>query len=227
MRIFDEQDRLDFYRRQAVLLLLFHLLPLLLIIIGIWSVFDVMAFYWMESLAAGVFAIIRIFVSCFFFILERKPVAALQSGILALFFPVHFGFFVIMSCFLVGTFLPEGTETRQLTDPLVPFVMVVQHTDFAKIFPLLLVWEALIFFRESRLAQHFPHEKLSNPVLQAYKKMFILFFSGMVGVFVMTFSGSRFWGALVLTALKTFAALAELFMHYKEDKEGEKGGETP
>jgi len=218
MRIFDEKDRLNFYRRQAVLLLLFNLFPLLLVLFDIWTAFDVMAFYWLESVAAGVFALIRIIVSCLFFILERKAASAVQAGAMALFLPVHFGFFVVMSCFLVGTFLPEGTETRLLTSPFVPFVMVVQQSDFVHIFPLMLVWEAVLFFRESWLAQHFSHEKLSNPILSAYKKMFILFFSGMVGVFVMTFSGSRFWGALVLTGLKIFAALAGLVLHYKEEK---------
>lgn len=203
------------------MLLLFHLLPLFLVLLEIWSAFDVMAFYWMEAAAAGVLAFVRIVVSAIFFILSRKTGAAVQAGIMGLFFPLHFGFFVVMSCFLVGTFLPEGTETRVLTDPFVPFVMVVQYSDFARIFPLLLVWEALVFFRECRLAGVLPHEKLPPPVLQAYKKIFILFLSGMIGVFVMMLSASRFWGALVLTGLKLLAALGELSMRRKDEQDSE------
>lgn len=204
-----------FYLRQAFLLLAFNLLPGYFVLMGEWTPFEVIAFYWVEVVAAGVFALLRTLIAAVRALFARDIKGLLGHIATATFMPVHFGFFIVMSCFLVGAFLPEGTPTQKLTGPLIPLYMVAENIKFFALFPFFMLWEAALFLRESWHAQHDHGYMLPNPVAGAYTRLGILFVSGFFGLLLAGWLDERLWGAVVLITLKILCVMLPLYVEYR------------
>lgn len=202
------------FRRNAFIVVLFNLFPLVLVLTGEWRPFDVMAFYWVEVIAAGLLAIIRLVLS----LLRELRAGDYKAGIghvtALIGFPIHFGFFIVMTCFLLGSFLPEGTTTRKLTGPLVPMEVVLENIDFWKWFMIVAVWEAALFVYRSMqgTARGFI---ASSAVGDAYARLFILFGSGFFGLLLAMTFDARIIGAVLLVAIKTLVSIGILYTKYK------------
>lgn len=208
-----------FYVQQILLVLLFNLLPLWFVLAGEWTPFEVIAFYWVEVVAAGLFALLRTFISFAVAMGARDWKGGLGYLGTLVVTPVHFGFFIVMTCFLVGSFLPEDAPKRMLTSPFVPLEMVVEHIRFWHIFPIFILWEAVEFFRQRWHAQHDSAHKIPNPVGVAYMKLFILFIAAFFGLFISMWLDNRLWGAVLLVALKLICALVPiLYARHKDAK---------
>lgn len=211
-----------FYVQQALLVILFNLLPLAFVFAGEWTPFEVIAFYWVEVVAAGGFALLRTIMDFVGALAARDWRNVFHNFMMSVFMPVHYGFFLVMTCFLVGSFLPEDVPKRMLTSPLVPLEMVVEHIRFWHIFPIFILWEAVDFFRQRWHAQHDPAYKIPNPVGQAYFKLFILFTAGFFGLFIAMGLDDRLWGAVLLVALKLVCALLPIWYDHYKDTRGKK-----
>lgn len=202
------------FRRNAFIVVLFNLFPLVLVLTGEWRPFDVMAFYWVEVIAAGLLAIIRLVLS----LLRELRAGDYKAGIghvtALIGFPIHFGFFIVMTCFLLGSFLPEGTTTRKLTGPLVPMEVVLENIDFWKWFMIVAAWEAALFVYRSMqgTARGFI---ASSAVGDAYARLFILFGSGFFGLLLAMAFDARIIGAVLLIAVKTLVSIGILYTKYK------------
>lgn len=201
----------SFYRRQALLVAAISLLPAWFLWAGEWTPFQVAGYYWLEIVAAGLFALIRTLLAAFgrFAAHDWKGLAG--SIATAVFFPVHFGFFIIMICFLVGGFLPEGTPGRKLDSPMVPFEMVAENINLITLLPLFLLWEAVYFLRESIHTQHQPRFTPREPVTSAYLRLFGLFASAFAGILFVGGTDSRTAGAALMIAFRFLCALAVLW----------------
>ena len=202
------------FRRNALVVVLFNFFPLVLVLTGEWRPFDVMAFYWVEVIAAGVLALVRLCLSLLHDIGAKKWGAAIGDTVTLIAMPVHFGFFIVMTCFLLGSFLPEGTPTRKLTGPLVPMEVVLENIDFWKWFLAVTAWEAALFVYRS-LQGAVRGFIASSAVADAYARLFILFGSGFFGLLLAMAFDERILGAALLVAVKTLVSLGILYAKHK------------
>lgn len=192
---------------QVFLIVLFNALPLYFLWQGQWAAFDVIGFYWLEVVAAGVLAWVRtgVSIAC-----AREWGARLSHAVGFVFFPLHFGLFIVILCFPVGSFLPPDTPKQPLTDALLPLRMVVMHVDFWRFFPAVLVWQGLYFLSDCWRIRHAPADTLPQPLLAAYGMLAILFLSMIIGIFIAMPLNNPLWGGVILVAIKTLCALAVL-----------------
>ncbi len=202
------------FRRNAAIVVLFNIFPLVLVLTGEWRPFDVMAFYWVEVIAAGVLALVRLCLSLLRDIGAKKWGAAVSDAVALIGLPLHFGFFIVMTCFLLGSFLPEGTTTRKLTGPLVPMEVVLENIDFWKWFLIVVAWEAALFTYRS-MQGTVKGFIASSAVGDAYARLFILFGSGFFGLLLAMAFDERMLGAVLLVAVKTLVSVGILYAKYK------------
>lgn len=194
-------------RLRDAFLILFNLFPLALVIDGAWRPFDVMAFYWLELAAVGFFSLLGLIASALYDLGNKKRAASMGDLMAAVFFPVHFGFFLVILCFPVGSFLPEGTPTMPLTGPLVPMFVVIDHMNFPAVLPVVVLWQLFVFVADFMLPRRYTQAQ-QTLVLGAYKSLFVFFISAFFGVVIGTQTGALFWGAVILCVLKTLVAYA-------------------
>lgn len=211
------------FKRMSFAIVLFNLLPLCMVAAGEWRAFDVIAFYWVEVVAAGVLAILRLVLSLLRELHAREYKPALGSIVALIGFPLHFGFFIVLTCFLVGSFLPEGTATRKLSSPFVPMELVLENIDFWKWFLIVLAWEAALFaYRNLQGAER--GFIAASAVMDAYARLFILFGSGFFGLLLAMAADERLLGAVVLVAVKTLVTLAIVYAKEKPPQDSSGGG---
>lgn len=205
-------------QRSAGLIVLFNLLPLAFVFYKMWTPFDVVAFYWMEVVAAGGFALLRALGLGLRALGQKNAREFFRHLATAMFMPLHFGFFIVMTCFLVGSFLPEDTEKVPLTSPLVPLEVVMTHVKFWQVFPIVVAWEVvLLALRQMRMA-HNGNFRPRSAVTEAYMRLAILFISAFLGLGMTMLMDDRIWGALSLVFFKTFFALCALYGYGEEQK---------
>lgn len=202
------------FRRNAVIAVLFNIFPLVLVLTGEWRPFDVMAFYWVEVIAAGILALLRMVMNLLHDIGGKKWGDVVSHAVSLVAMPLHFGFFIVMTCFLIGSFLPEGTPVRKLTGPLVPMELVLDNIDFWKWFMIVMAWEAALFVY--RATQRDMRGFIaSSAVGDAYARLFILFGSGFFGLLIAMVIDARMAGAVLLVAVKTLVSLGILYAKFK------------
>lgn len=192
-------------RLRDALLIIFNLFPLALVIDGAWRPFDVMAFYWLELAAAGFFAMLGLCGTALYSFWQRNHAAGISGLFSCIFFPVHFGFFLVILCFPVGSFLPEGTETVPLTGPLVPLFVVIDHMKFWVALPAVFCWQLFLFAADFIAPRRFAEEQ-PRTLMRAYQNLFVFFISAFFGVALGMQTGELFWGAVILCVLKTLVA---------------------
>ncbi len=186
-------------------LILFNLLPLALIIDGYWQPFDALAFYWLELIAVCFFGTLGNAMSAIYQFSQKNIGAGIGQTFGTIFFPLHFGFFLVMLCFPIGSFLPPGTPTRPLTDPLVPLRVVTENMPFFEMLPIVMVWQCFVFITRFILSGRYKQDAPAF-VLSAYGSLAVLFVSAFFGVLIGLSTGNRIWGAVILVALKTLIA---------------------
>lgn len=202
-----------------VLLVVFNLLPLALVIDGYWRPFDVLAFYWLELIAAGFFCTLGSVLSTAYNLSNKKIAATISLMLQSVFFPVHFGFFIVMLCFAVGSFLPEDTPTRLLTDPFIPMIVVIENMPFFEMLPIVMAWQCFNFITQFLITGRYKDDS-PGYIASAYASLFILFTSAFFGILIGMATDSRLWGAIILVALKTLAAYMVLHIKRAETPVG-------
>lgn len=189
-------------RLRDVLLILFNLFPLVLVIDGMWRPFDVLAFYWLELITAGFFTLLSLAINALYAFSLGKPLTGMGQLLSGFFFFLHFGFFLVMLCFMIGAFLPEGTPTRNLTSPMIPMIVVIENMPFFAMLPIVMTWRCFVFITDFILPRQYRHDE-PHVMLDAYKDLGILFTSAFLGVFIGMKTGNPIWGAVILCCLKT------------------------
>lgn len=192
-------------RLRDAFLILFNLLPLALMLDGRWRPFDVLAFYWLELAAVGFFALLSLVIKSLYDLTQGAGARAAGGALAAFFFPLHFGFFLVILCFPVGSFLPPGTPTQPLTGPLVPMAVVIDNMPFFSLLPVVMSWQFFVFVSGYILPRRYvqDHPQILDG---AYKNLFIFFISAFFGVLIGMKTGSLIWGAVILCVLKTLCA---------------------
>jgi Family of unknown function (DUF6498) len=192
-------------RHRLLLILMFNLIPVGFVAMGAWREFDVVAFYWVEVIAAGIFAFARQAVMALAKFGEGKKGEGIGGLTSLVFMPVHYGFFVVMMAFMVGGFLPDSVPKVKLTGPLVPAEVVIANMEFMFAFIIAAVWQSALFLAD-RLAPEGTREEV-NPMLRAYGQMFVLFAACFAGMVLGGVLDSKIWGAAALIVIKTAAAM--------------------
>lgn len=202
--------------------LIFNLFPLFLIAIGRGSPFEIMAFYWVEIIAIGIFAIIKMLTISIYEaqqktdVIRARPIRSVFITLAAIgsmaFFTLHYGFFIVLMCFMIGGFLPEGTATEKLTDPFVPFRLVASHVNFYITLPVALFWQGFEFIRSFILKAAYTKSNDQTPILGAYGHLMILFVSAFFGMILAGTLDDRIWGAIMLVAVKTSVAMGAIYL---------------
>lgn len=199
-----------------LIIVFFNALPLFLVLSDTWRPFDVMAFYWLELCAIGFFTVIKLCMGSLFKIAHRRIGEGIGDLFGLVFFPLHFGFFLVMLCFMVGSFLPEGTPTRPLDSPFVPLIVVIENFDFFALLPLALAWQAASFLSGYLYQRRYRHKEIPE-VGRAYGNLAILFISGFMGLLVAMQTDQRIWGAVFLITLKTLVSLVLEYTRQREN----------
>jgi hypothetical protein len=201
-----------------LIIVFFNAVPLFLVLSDTWRPFDVMAFYWLELGAIGFFTVLKLLISGLFKITHQRKAEGIGDFFGLVFFPLHFGFFMVMLCFMVGSFLPEGTPTRILNSPFIPLIVVIENFDFFTLLPLALAWQAASFL-SGYLYQGRYRNKDAPEMGRAYGNLAILFISGFMGLLVAMQTDQRIWGAVFLIALKTLVSLVLEYVRQQENPE--------
>jgi hypothetical protein len=198
---------MSFFHLRDVFLILFNLLPLALVLDGVWRPFDVLAFYWLELAVIGFFALLALIIKSLYGLTHGAAGKAAGDALAAVFFPLHFGFFLVILCFPVGSFLPPETPAQPLTNPLVPLVVVIDNMPFFTMLPVVMAWQFFVFIAEYIHPRRYV---LSHPQIldRAYKNLFVFFISAFFGVLIGMKTGTPVWGAVILCLLKTLCAYA-------------------
>jgi len=198
---------MSFLHLRDVFLILFNLLPLALVLDGVWRPFDVLAFYWLELAVIGFFALLALIIKSLYGLTHGAAGRAVGDALAAVFFPLHFGFFLIILCFPVGSFLPPETPAQPLTNPLVPLVVVIDNMPFFTVLPVVLAWQFFVFITEYIQPRRYV---LDHPQIldRAYKSLFVFFISAFFGVLIGMKTGTPVWSAVILCLLKTLCAYA-------------------
>ena len=198
-----------------LIIVFFNALPLFLVLSDTWRPFDVMAFYWLELGAIGFFTVVKLCMGCLFKITHQRIGEGIGDLFMLVFFPLHFGFFIVMLCFMVGSFLPEGTPTRILDSPFIPLIVVIENFDFFALLPLALAWQAASFLSGYLYQRRYRNEDIPE-VGRAYGNLAILFVSGFMGLLVAMQTDQRIWGAVFLILLKTLVSLILEYMRQRK-----------
>lgn len=220
----DEHDRPSL-AALVYLTVIFNAIPLLFVVLGEWTPFDVMAFYWIEVIAAGIFACLALAVTGVYQLRQSNSAAGLSSLSRLFFMPFHFGFFVVMMCFMIGTFLPDDTPKVALTSPLVPFYLVVENAHLSLALPIALLWHAFRFGNGYLREERFKTPEADHPVRKAYIDLFILFFCAFFGMAINAVMADRIWGAIPIVVVKTLCAVAALYGNDKLSAANAEAGE--
>lgn len=202
-------------RHRLLLIVMFNLIPVGFVAMGEWREFDVVAFYWVEVIAAGLFAVMRQLVQACVKFGEGKKGEGFSALAGLVFMPVHYGFFIVMLAFMVGGFLPDNAPKVKLTDPLVPAQVVIAHMEFMFAFIIAAVWQGAVFLSE-RLAPEGTRADV-HPVLRAYGKLFTLFVACFAGMALGGVLESKLAGGVALVTVKTLAEV--LIAAGTEDKQ--------
>ena len=151
---------------------IFNLLPIVMVAANVWRPFDVMAFYWVELIAIGGFAMLKFLIAAMYDLYHSRygSFAGCVAGLV--FFPLHYGFFIIMICFLVGGYLPPDTPTRTLDSPLVPMQVVIENVAFADMLLLTTLWQAGYFCTDFLFPRAYEQTDRSIFVMRPYASLF-------------------------------------------------------
>lgn len=186
-------------RGSGLVLLAANLLPLYGVLVWDWPVYHLMALYWAENVAAGIFTLLRMVVA--------NPLAGIPMG---LFFCVHYGMFCyVHGVFVVALFGPQGVQAM---DPW-PLLGALASPELLLATLLLLAshgWSFVAHALGAARGVGAGPGDVRTIMMRPYGRMVVLHVTILAGGFLSAAAGAP-EPALVL--LIVFKIVADLFLH--------------
>jgi len=174
-----------------------NLVPLAGVLAWNWSVFALIALFWMENVIVGVFFVLRMLLAD-----PRDPALWAAKVFLVPFFCFHYGMFTaVHGLFVFGLFGGKAYDPGSLY-VLEPAMRVAR--DFGLWLPLaaLLASHGFSFLWNYLWRGEFRRAKLTELMSQPYGRVVVLHIAIILGAIATTALGSPLWALLVLLALK-------------------------
>ncbi|HUU10725.1 MAG TPA: DUF6498-containing protein [Phycisphaerae bacterium] len=185
-----------------VLLVAANLVPLYGVLFLAWDVFAVVFLYWLENVAVGVFAVLRML-----FNRTPEPLKWLQKALLIPFFAVHYGMFAyVHGMFVLILFNQQGEAVLDEMSPALLWGIIRDHglivpaAVLAASHAFSLVWLYLI---KGECRRTYLIEEQSRP----YRRVVVLHVTIIGGGFLIQMLGSPAWALALLVLLKVGADL--------------------
>ena len=190
-----------------VFLVIANLIPLFSVVFLGWSVFEVMALFWLENVVIGFLNVARMAVQFFL----RK---AYEAVLMIPFFCFHYGMFTaVHGIFVISMFAPGGEEAagtvfENMDDWGGPF-------GLAGVLPAMLSYTGMVYAVIGLFFSHFMSflvnyigkgEYLKTNVMDLmhapYKRVMILHMTILFGGFLVLSTGEALWALMLLIVLK-------------------------
>lgn len=182
-----------------IALALSNIAPLLGVLLGYWSAFDVIFLYWFENIIIGLFTVCRMTIRP-----ENSTLFAIGGLFTAGFFCLHYGFFTYGHGVFVASFFEEQLlSSSNVTDN--DLLQVVAHMlsnqgvqlTIAAMFIAHLI-DFVIAYREKNI------DGISVEMFKPYKRIIVLHIAIIFGGFIAMSLNNTLGVALVMIALKVF-----------------------
>lgn len=187
------------FSKGSIAIALANIVPLIGVLLGYWSAFDIIFLYWFENIIIGLLTICRIISSP-----KRGSLPKSDVFFTAAFFCVHYGFFTYgHGIFLASFFGEQLMANNSLTDDTIVNItgLMLSHRDI-QLTILAIFLAHVIDFILAYKDRTF--DTTRKEMFKPYKRIMILHITIIFGGFVAT----RFentWGiALIMIALKTY-----------------------
>jgi hypothetical protein len=192
----------------AWVLLAANLVPVAGVLLWGWSVFALLALFWMENVIIGAFFALRM-------LCADPRDAALWAGKLFMvpFFCFHYGMFTAVHGVFVFSMFGADKYSVRGTDVIEPALRVVQDSGLWLPVAALLVSHAFSFFWNYLYRGEFRRAQLSGLMAAPYGRVVVLHVAILAGGFAAAMLGSPVWALILLLALKV---ALDLRAHVKE-----------
>ena len=183
----------------SIALALSNLVPLIGVLLGYWSAFDVIFLYWFENIIIGLFAFCRMTIRP-----DNSALFAIGGLFTAGFFCLHYGFFTYGHGVFVASFFEDQLigSNNAVGDGLVDVVGFmlsnrgVQLTLLAMFIAHLI--EFIIAYKERKI------DAIPAEMFKPYKRIIVLHIAIIFGGFIATKFENTIGVAIVMIALKTY-----------------------
>ncbi len=213
-------------RFSLAMLVLANLLPLAGVLFFGWSVFQVMALFWLENVIVGAWNLLRMATQ----MLRGQPGMLFGMPFLMAFFTVHYGLFcAIHGLFVMSIFghdqpIPGG---RIDASPLAAFVLMERMIEADPTY----FWAALglvashgVSFLVNFLGRgEWKRVDAGQLMFAPYKRVVILHLTILAGAGAIALLGAPIWGLVVLVIIKT---VVDAWSHIRE-RQSLSGGDAP
>lgn len=178
-----------------------NIVPLIGVLMGYWSAFDIIFLYWFENIIIGIFTVCRMTIK------PNNPGLLAFAGLFtAAFFCVHYGFFTYGHGIFVTSFFEEqlltGNQAQGMDDNLFSVVTyMLQQTGVQLTLLAMFIGhfiEYIIAYRNKKI------DALPVEMFKPYKRIIILHIAIILGGFIATLFDNTLGVALVMIGLKTF-----------------------
>ena len=174
-----------------------NLVPLAGVLLWNWSVFALIALFWMENVIVGVFFALRMLLAD-----PRDPALWAAKVFLVPFFCFHYGMFTaVHGVFVFGLFGGKAYDPRGL-QVLEPALRVARDLGLWLPLAALLASHAFSFLWNYLWRGEFRRAKLTELMARPYGRVIVLHLAIILGGIGTLALGSPLWALLVLIALK-------------------------
>lgn len=184
----------------TAILVVVNLIPLVLVLLGEWAAADLLIAYWIENVAVGFWAVVRIATArgrdlpgAVRMRINDRPVSSTPSrGMLAGFFVVHYGIFTLVHGVFTVVFVTMTTTYGTVTGwALIGLSLLVSHG----------LSTAVHWFGQGERTRVSPSEAMGQP----YGRVIVMHLA-IMGTFFLVLradTDAQLWPAVLLVGLKT------------------------
>ncbi|GAA4364140.1 DUF6498-containing protein [Kangiella marina] len=193
-----------------------NIVPLIGVLLGYWSAFDIIFLYWFENIIIGIFTFCRMTIRP-----DTPPMFRFGGLFMAAFFCVHYGFFTFGHGSFVASFFDEqllGANAAMSGNIFnVTGFMLSQQGIQLTIFAMLIAHlvEFILAYRNREF------DSIPAEMFRPYKRIIVLHIAIIAGGFIATLFENTLGVALVMIALKIYFDLRpNSFSKLKEKHKG-------
>lgn len=208
--------QLEKITKGSIAIALGNIVPLIGVLLGYWSAFDIIFLYWFENIIIGLFTVLRMTVR------PNNRAGFVAAGVFAAaFFCFHYGFFTYIHGVFVASFFADHliNDPQSVGDGIFNLAayMLAQKGVQLTILAMVLVHlvEYVIAYREHKIDS--PREEMSKP----YKRIMVLHMTILFGGFIATMFENTLGVALLIVALKIYYDLKPPVFYKKKQQSKE------
>lgn len=162
-----------------------------------WPTFAVLAFYWIENVAIGIFNLLRILVAA---ARARQPASGVMLGA---FFTLHYGLFCLAHAYFIVAIFGGGVDERHLFEPVVALIerVTAEPVGFAALLAIVIA-TGIDAARWLKSADELERADPQRALFAPYGRVVVLHVVLLVGAFLLQVLRAPAAAALLLVGAK-------------------------